>query len=121
VGGGIAADGLLGLNQFMGMFSSGSSATEGHVQQPMPVAGTLNNFYVRIDSALAATNSETYTVRKNAVDTALTCTITSVGGAVTCSDTTHSVSFAAGDLISIGTAHTGVVPTSGARWTAHYQ
>jgi hypothetical protein len=121
LGGGIATEGLLGLNHFMGMFVSGSSATEAHVQQPMPVAGTLKDFYIRIDSALSALNSETYTVRRNAVDTTLTCTITNGSGAVTCSDTTHSVSFSAGDLISIGTSHGGAVPSQGTRWTAHYQ
>jgi len=109
------------VNQFLGMFVSGSSATEASVQQPMAVAGTLNGFYMRINSALAVTNSETYTVRKNGVDTAVTCMITSASGALACSDTTHSATFSAGDLISIGTTHTGVVPSVGARWTAHYQ
>jgi hypothetical protein len=109
------------VNQFLGMFVSGSSATEASVQQPMAVAGTLNGFYVRINSALAVTNSETYTVRRNGVDTTLTCTITNASAAVTCSDTTHSVSFSAGDLISIGTSHGGAVPSLGTRWTAHYQ
>jgi len=38
----------------------------------------------------------------------------------TCSDTTHSVAFGAGDLISIGTAKTGSTTPQITRWTAQY-
>ena len=121
VGGGTAIGGTLGNNQFMGMFVSGSSATEAQVQQAMPIAGTLKNFVIRPNAALAGGTSIAYTVRKNGVNTALTCTITTASAAVTCSDVTHTVSFVAGDLISIGTLRTGAVATQGTRWTAQYQ
>jgi hypothetical protein len=105
----------------MGMFVSGSNASEALVQQPMPVAGTLKNFTIRLDAALSGGTSIAYTVRRNGVATALTCTITTASAAVTCSDVTHTVAFAAGDLISIGTTRTGNVGAQGTRWTAQYQ
>jgi hypothetical protein len=36
-------------------------------------------------------------------------------------DVTHTVAFAAGDLISIGSVRTGTVAAQGTRWTAQYQ
>jgi hypothetical protein len=57
--------------------------------------------------------------RKNGVNTAVKCTISS-GPAVACSDTTHSVAFVTGDLISIGTTQTGSTTPKGTRWTAEY-
>jgi hypothetical protein len=121
IGGGTGVGTNLGVNAFMSMFNSGSSTTESQVQQPMPVAGTLKNFIVRRDAALSAATQIVYTVRKNGVDTAVTCTITFVSGALTCSDLTHSVVFAAGDLISIGTVRTGTPAQQPTRWTAQYQ
>jgi hypothetical protein len=121
VGGGTAVAGTLVANGFMGMFVSGSSTTEAQVQQPMPVAGTLKNFTIRLDAVLSGGTSITYTVRKNGVATALTCTITTASAAVTCSDVTHTASFAAGDLISIGSARSGTPAAQGTRWTAQYQ
>jgi hypothetical protein len=56
VGGGTATGGTLTANAFMGMFVSGSSTTEAAVQQPMPVAGTLKNFTIRLDAALSGGN-----------------------------------------------------------------
>jgi hypothetical protein len=121
VGGGTTIGGTLGANAFMGMFVSGSNASEALVQQPMPVAGTLKNLFLRLDAALAGGTSIAYTVRKSGAATTVTCTITTAGGAATCSDLTHSVAFAAGDLISIGTTRTGAVAATGTRWTAQYQ
>jgi hypothetical protein len=121
VGGGTAAGGTLGTNAFMGMFTSGSSTTEAQVQQSMPIAGTLKNFTIRLDAALAGGTSIAYTVRKNGVATALTCTITTASAALSCSDVTHTAAFVAGDLISIGTLRTGTVAAQGTRWTAQYQ
>jgi hypothetical protein len=121
VGGGTAAGGTLTANAFMGMFVSGSSTTEAAVQQPMPVAGTLKNFTIRLDAALSGGTSIAYTVRKNGAATTLTCTITTASAALTCSDVTHTVSFVAGDLISIGSTRTGNVGAQGTRWTAQYQ
>jgi len=121
VGGGTTVGGTLTANAFLGMFVSGSSTTEAQVQQPMPVAGSLKNFRIRLDAAFSGGTSIAYTVRKNGVATALTCTITTASAALTCSDLVDSVAFVAGDLISIGTARTGAVGAQGTRWTAQYQ
>jgi hypothetical protein len=121
VGGGTAAGGTLGANAFMGMFVSGSNASEALVRQPMPIAGTLKNFTIRLDAALSGGTSSAYTVCKNGAATTLTCTITTASAALTCSDVIHPVAFAAGDLISIGTTRTGAVGAQGTRWTAQYQ
>jgi len=65
-------------------------------------------------------------VRKNGVDTAVTCEIDDTSSPNTsCSDTTHTIGFTADtDVISIGvTAPTNAGKTSAAatvRWTAKY-
>jgi len=107
----------LANNAFMGMFVPGQSTTESQLQQNMPAAGTLKNFYVRADGAVGGTSIK-YTVRKNGADTAVTCTMTSAQS--TCSDTTNSVAFLAGDLISIGSTKTGSTTPQPTRWTAQY-
>src|SRR5262249_48948821 len=121
IGGGTGVGATLGINAFMGMFYSGSRTTESQGAPAMAVARTLKNFIVRRDTALSAATQIVYTVRKNSVDTAVTCTITFASGALTCSDLTHSVAFAAGDLISIGTVRTGSPAAQPTRWTAQYQ
>lgn len=63
---------------------------------PIAVPGTINTLSVRFPSGVG-TGSYTITLDKNAVATALTCTISS---GTTCSDSTHSASFAAGDTVS---------------------
>ena len=60
-----------------------------------PTGGTLKNLYVDLPAAPGAGASRTFTVRKNGVPTALTCTI--ADPATSCSDTVNTVSFAAGD------------------------
>lgn len=80
-----------------GYATTGMTATENEVQVPMP-ACTLKNLRAASETTLPA-SSTTVTVRKNGVDTALTCTLTTSGR--TSSDTSNSVTFAAGDLLSI--------------------
>jgi hypothetical protein len=65
---------------------------------PMDHAGTL--YVLQVLAGTAGTNSSSgaFTVLKNGVTTALTCT---VGTGTSCLDGTHTVSFVAGDLISI--------------------
>jgi hypothetical protein len=93
-------------------------ATEANVQFAVVEGGTLSNFKVFVSVAPASGKSWTFTVRKNAADTTVTCTIT--GSATSCSDTTHSVGFVPGDLRSVK-----IVPASGpdsrpAGWVANY-
>lgn len=64
----------------------------------MPSAGTLKNLRVVSSANGVNASSGVFTVMKNNVATAITCT---VGTASSCADTTNSVSVAAGDRIGI--------------------
>lgn len=81
------------------------SATEAEKQIPIPFACTLSNMHVTLSGTPGSGKSYALTVRKNAADTALTCTVADT--ATTASDTTHSVAFAAGDLITISANPSG--------------
>lgn len=74
------------------------SATEPGQQIMMPFAGTARNLYISQSAAGGAGKNYTYTVRKNAVDTALTCV---AANATAANDATHSFTFVAGDLLSV--------------------
>jgi len=86
-------------------------------QIPIPTACTFSNFYFRIYSAQGATGSLVATLQKNAVDTALTITIAAGSAAGNFSDTTNSVTFAAGDTWQIKTVQN---VTSGSTSAAGY-
>jgi pectate lyase-like protein len=75
-----------------------ASATE--LQFTVTRAGTIRNLYIEAKTAGTDTQVVTYTVRKNGVDTTLKATINNdaTGSA---SDTTHSFTVVAGDLISV--------------------
>ena len=101
------------------MFASNQSATEKLVQNIMPATGTVASFYFFIDTAPGAGSSWTFFVRKNGIDTTITCTIS--GASQTCSDLTHTASFAAGDLISVREASSGTPSNTSGQWTATFQ
>lgn len=82
---------------YLGGLGSAGSTTENDTQIPMPVC-VVRNLCVTA-SANITTNSTTFTIRKNGVDTGVTCTM-SAGTAVAV-DTSNSVSFSSGDLLSI--------------------
>jgi hypothetical protein len=103
----------------MGMFAGNQSSTERRVQNIMPTAGTVKSFYIFVETAPSVGASWTFTLRKNGVDTAVTCTV--AGTAQVCSDATHSASFVAGDLISVREASTGGPDNSAGQWTAVFQ
>jgi hypothetical protein len=104
---------------FTGMFESGFSTTETVVQTSMPRAGTLSNFFVKLEGTPGGTGF-VYTVDKNGGATSITCTVAAAG--TTCSDTTHSVSFVQGDLISVHANKNGGNTTAqAAHWTAQLQ
>jgi hypothetical protein len=83
-----------------------ASATE--IQLTVTRPGTIRNLYVQVKTAGIDAGLVTFTVRKNGVDTALTCGLdnTATGAA---SDTTHSFTVVAGDLISVKVTKAGVV------------
>ena len=82
------------------------SATE--LQMTLTRPGTLRSLYIAVAVAGTGAATNTYTVRKNGVDTTITTTIanTSAGAA---SDVTHSVTVVAGDLLSVSCAKSGGV------------
>lgn len=96
---------------YLGNF--GASATESTVSLPVPFPCTVRNLQAYASAAPGAAQTFTYTLRKNGVAQAVT---TSLSGAsqTTNSDTTHSVSYGAGDTIDIQ-----LVTSNGAAVAAH--
>jgi len=85
--------------RYVSMFNAGISDAEVEVQQSMPVAGTLSDFYVTLDGSPGTDKSYSFTVHINGEDTSVTCIISDA--AITGSDLINSVDFDVGDLISI--------------------
>ena len=97
IGGGGKAKAKDDKTNYAPAFSDKENEAEPKVLTPMAVAGTISNFYIQ--QANTTGRSVTYTVRMNQANTGVTCTVS--GAALTGSDLTHSVNFAAGDTISI--------------------
>jgi len=93
-----------GNNQFLIPWSDSSSATEANADIPLP-SGTASKLVVSRVVAPGAGHMVTITIRKNGVNTGLTCTIS--GTATTCTDTANSVTFSDGDFLSILHTETG--------------
>ena len=109
---GVAGISLSGTIYFPIGGGADASALPGTVNALMETGGTLKNFGVSISIATGNTTSVVLTVYQNFATTPITCTITNP--ATTCSDTTHSITFAAGDTISVQAVFTGsivVTPT----------
>lgn len=108
-----------------------TTATETDIQVAVPSAKTFSKLYFSVVTAPGAGKSWVLTLRKNATDTTVTCTIQNF--MTNCLDYSHSVDFAAGDLLSFKitpafspTATTGAFnyistsATSGVSWTASW-
>ena len=118
VGGGNPGSNI-NVGNFTPMFTSGQGSDEADFQDVMTVAGTISQFFVRQGTATGAGRNNVWTLRKNGSVTALTCTVPAA--ATTCSDTTNSVSFSVGDLISVQlTAGAGGGTNTPANWTAKF-
>ena len=76
------------------------NASEAVRQMRILAACVISNLYIVIESAQPGTGSLVLTCRKNGVDTTLEVTIAAGSPGATYSDTTHSVAFAVGDLLS---------------------
>jgi hypothetical protein len=81
---------------------------------PVATAGTIRNLRVKAGTAGFAAGSGVMTLRKNAVDTTITCTI---GTGTTCNDTTHNFTVVAGDLISLKMVTVGTETLANVRAT----
>lgn len=77
----------------------GSSTDENSVKTVCPVGGTIYNFYTKVNQN-SADFSTTLTIRKNSSATSLT-TIIPAGSTAVVSDTTNTVTFVAGDVLSL--------------------
>lgn len=100
--GGDATQNLATLsNRYVELFSGGLiNSSETTLDCNANDAVTFSNLNVKL-SVAPGSGGATYTInlRKNATTTALTCTVADPN--TTCSDTTHSVTVAAGDLMDI--------------------
>lgn len=93
-------------NRYVGIQDHGGSATAAtNNPQTMPTDGTFRNLYVNMSGTIT-TGSYAVTLYKNGVATSITASLTTSG--VQASDTTHSVSFVAGDSF-----YYEVVPSAG--------
>jgi hypothetical protein len=78
-----------------------TNSAEASRQIIVPIAGTIRNLYVLTSTTQSANNSQVCTVRKNAADTTMVATIAASAAAGTFTDTTNTVSVAAGDKLSL--------------------
>lgn len=99
----------------------GSSTWSSAGSQIAPTAGTISNLYILLNAApgaAASGKSYTFTVLKNSVATALTCTVLET--ATSCEDTSNSVTFVAGDRLLLRSVSPANTPTA-ARVAAGYK
>ncbi len=83
----------------------------------VPSAGTLSGLRVFTSATPGNSNSWTFTIRKNSQSTGVTCTV-SGSSANSCTDTTHTITFAATDTIDlVATPSSGPSPAT-VGWSA---
>lgn len=98
----VAASVTASVTRYNTFMDGGSMASSDPTRSIIiPYACTLDKFYVYTTTAQTALNSLVITLRKNSVNQSITITLAAGSGAGTYSDLTHSVSCAAGDLISV--------------------
>lgn len=105
-----SGDSTFAAINYQPLFGGVSVNSEPRMSIIMPCAGTLSNLYARVSAAPGAGTSKIITLRNNVSGTALTTTIGNTATAN--SDTTHSVSVAAGDRVAIETTVSGSPATS---------
>jgi hypothetical protein len=77
---------------------TGGNTDEADFSFRCPVSGTIKNLYTYAES-VASGQTVTFTIRKEAGDTAVTCVIT--GTATEASDLVNTVAVTAGDLVTV--------------------
>lgn len=105
-------------NNLMGG-GSAWNVTESQMDGIVTAAGTIDTLNFVVDSSPGSGRSWIATVRKNAADTDLTCTITNSN--TSCSDLTHSVSVSPGDKVSFQVAPSGNPPSTSSRWSTSFK
>lgn len=91
--------------QYLGVGFDQLSSTGALGQFAVPRACTVRNLRAVTSTAQPGTGSLVVTIRKNGVGTSVLATVAAGAGAGTASDTTHSVDFAAGDLLDISVSN----------------
>ena len=100
------------LTHYYGMPSGGLNTTEANVSNvQVPLSGTVSKMYCKVQTAPGVGKSWAFTAREDAVDQALTCTISNA--ATSCSDTSNSFAMDAGDIITIKATASGSPTSSG--------
>jgi hypothetical protein len=101
------------VTRYFAFLSLAQNAAENQRQIVVPYAVTFKNFFCffGVGGGQPATGSLVLTIRKNGVDTAITITIPAGSSIGTYSDTTNSVSFVAGDLISVKAVNNALLPS----------
>jgi hypothetical protein len=91
--------------------TSGSSAAA--TQSIATSATTLQSLYVRLGGDIGVGNTIVFTVYDNGTASSVTCTVTGNGSTgSSCTDTTHTLTVAAGDLLSLSMTPTGTISTN---------
>jgi hypothetical protein len=98
-----------GLNFFLPVTGAPNATgsgftTYGQVSIPVPVACTVDALSVSLfGTGGSSSNTQTITVYRNGSATGVTCTASSpgIGSSSSCSDTSHSQAFSAGDTIAV--------------------
>jgi hypothetical protein len=95
-----------------------TATSESTADVAAPAAETISSLAVSLSAALGAGATLQVTFRDNGASTALTCT-TAAGG-TSCTDTTHSVNIAKGDLIDLLLVSSGTVTAGIPQIIANY-
>jgi hypothetical protein len=118
---GMTANMVNNANRFAGFVSGVWTTTDTLARMVMPAAGTLSLLRVELAAApgtAASGKSLAFTVMKNNVAQTLAVTITDT--ATSAEDTSHSVSYNAGDTLSLRCVPTSTPTVSLARFAAQY-
>jgi Collagen triple helix repeat (20 copies) len=106
-------DGFVGLGQFPYV-----RTTEAVAAAKLAAGGTLSNFTASLGSSTGAAGPVVFTVFKNGTATAVTCSIPAPGSS--CSDSSDTITFAAGDTFAVEIKNQTGVFLVDADWTAGY-
>ena len=108
-----------GATDYVGMFGANCAANEAQSQLAMPANGTVQELHATLAAAPGASNSVTFTIRKNGISTPVTCTISGTG--TSCADSVNAVGFTTGDLISVQVVQSaGVAANVVFGWTSQF-
>jgi uncharacterized protein YjdB len=101
-------EGFIGITGTQNMSPSSAS-----IEGPVPIAGVVSNLHAQV--AADPPSALTLKILHNGAATEMTCTVAT--SSTSCSDTTHTVTVAAGDRLSVKVTHaSGAVHNL--RWSA---